>query len=542
MSASDPLHPSGARPGAVGIRGMVTAPHALAARAGVDILRAGGSAADAGVATAAALSVLYPHMTGIGGDAFFLYHDARTKTTSAYNGSGASAALATQAFYARLEVAAIPQHGGPAALTVPGAVDAWFALHERFGRLALSDVLAPAIGYARDGAPIARSLARGLHEERALLEADEAARALYAAQPEYRIGDILVQPALARTLERIAAEGRAYWYDGEAAAAIEASAVRAGSPLRAADMAAHRGFFAEPLRSRFARRSSLTTPPNSQGLVLLVAQNIHDVAPDREHLRFGSPALAHFGIESIKLAFIDRDEWIGDPRYLKAPTERLLSDVRARILAADIDPYRARPESTTALTGAGDTTYFACVDRDGNAVSMIQSLYFHFGSRVGVPELGIVLQNRGCSFTLDEGRPTSLAPNRLPFHTLMAGMLLANDDPTLIYGTMGGEGQPQTNLQLSIDIAEAGMDPQAALDLPRWRYGRTWGAQQPGVAIEARAGEACIAGLRARGHLVIVTDDWEESMGHAGAIVIDKARGVYVGASDARSDGAALGL
>jgi oxamate amidohydrolase len=181
------------------------------------------------------------------------------------------------------------------------------------------------------------------------------------------------------------------------------------------------------------------------------------------------------------------------------------------------------------------------VDQAGNALSMIQSLYYHFGACVGVAELGIVLQDRGCAFTLDEGRPTSLEPKRLPFHTLMAAMLLEQDAPRLVYGTMGGEGQPQTCLQNSIKIGERGWDPQAALAAPRWRYGRTWGAEVPGVAIEARAGEDCIAGLRARGHNVIVTDDWEESMGHAGAIVIDKEQGTFVGAADPRSDGAAAG-
>ncbi|MBV8171997.1 MAG: gamma-glutamyltransferase family protein, partial [Candidatus Eremiobacteraeota bacterium] len=510
------LGPSGFRPSGRSVRAMVTAPHALAAQAGLDTLRSGGTAADAGVAIAAALSVLYPHMTGIGGDAFFLYYDAATRGVSAYNASGASAALADQAFYERAGASSIPAHGGLAALTVPGAVDAWLALHDRFGRLPLEKLLEPAITHARSGAPIARSFARGLFEEHELLVRDDGARPLYAAQSEYAIGEPFVQPALAKTLENIAAQGRSWWYEGEAAAQVEKRARSVGSPLRATDFAAHRGFYCAPLRSRFGRRVSLTTPPNSQGIVLLLAQNVNDVTSAREELALGSAAHAHYGIEAIKLAMEDRDEWIGDPRYLKPPFEELLSDGRARVRAGDIDPYRARPERDAAakrIASAGDTTYFACVDEAGNALSMIQSLYFHFGSCVGVPELGIVLQNRGCSFKLDEGRPTSLAPGRLPFHTLMAAMLLDDDKPALVYGTMGGEGQPQTNLQVSVRIAERGIDPQTALDAPRWRHGRTWGEHIAGVAIEARAGEACIAGLRARGHNVIVTGDWEESMG-----------------------------
>ena len=546
---SAPLTPDGSRPSARSVRGMVTAPHALAAQAGVLTLSAGGSAADAGVAIAAALSVLYPHMTGIGGDAFFLYYDAGTRTVHAYNGSGRSAALADRAYYERLRMRSIPRHGGPSALTVPGAVDAWLALHERFGRMSLQAVLAPAVEHARGGAPIARSLARGLHEEHALLAADEGARTLYAARPSYPIGTRLAQPALARSLESIASHGRSFWYEGEAAEHIERACVRAGSPLRIADLSEHRGFYADPLRARFGAYESLVTPPNSQGLALLLAQGIHDAGADRGGDALGSAGLAHLDIEAIVLAFADRDAWVGDPDAVKPPFERLLSADYAKSRAAKIDPYRACdvvprkvvPRSRARAAG-GDTTYFACVDADGNALSMIQSLYFHFGSCVGVPELGIVLQNRGHAFTLDEGRPTSLHPEQLPFHTLMAAMLLEDGEPRLVYGTMGGEGQPQTTLQISVAIAERGVDPQTALDMPRWRYGKTWGDEVPGVAIERRAGEACIAGLRARGHDMIVTDDWEESMGHAGAISIERAEGMLVGASDLRSDGAALGL
>ena len=540
MIYASSLGPNGIRPSARSVRGMVTAPHALAAQAGVEILRAGGSAADSGIAVAAALSVLYPHMTGIGGDAFFLYYDSNAREVAAYNGSGAAAALATIDFYEQRGLRAIPIVGGPAALTVPGAVDAWLALHERFGRLELRRTLEPAILHARGGAPIARSLARGLAEEHDALAAQHGARSLYAAKPVYQIGERLVQPALARTLERIAAEGRAFWYEGDAPAWIERACVQSDGPLRAADMAAHHGFATAPLQSRFGRFDSLTTPPNSPGMALLVAQRAYDAMPGHQDLPLGSAALAHAGIEAIKAAFADRDEWVGDPRHIKAPIERLLSAEHAREIAGRIDPYKAAAP-TVRRSAAGDTTYFACVDGEGNALSMIQSLYFHFGSCVGVPELGIVLQNRGCSFTLDRGKPRSLAPGRLPVHTLLASMLLESGQPYLVYGTHGGEGQPQTGLQISTRIAERGQDPQAALHAPRWRYGKTWGAEVPGVAIEARAGDACIAGLRARGHRLIGVGDWEESMGHAGAILFDRANGVFAGAIDTRSDGLATG-
>ena len=534
------LTPDGIRPSARCLHGMVTSPHALATQAGVEILRAGGNAADAGIAVAAALSVLYSHMSGLGGDAFFLYYDASERTVHGYNGSGAAARLATLDFYRERELEAVPIVGGPAASTVPGAVDAWFALHQRFGTMELDRIVAPAIAHAREGAPIARSFARSLAEERDTLAADEGARSLYAAKADYRVGEKFAQPALARSLERVAREGRAFWYEGDAARWIEKACAKADGPLRATDMAAHHGFAVEPLRARFGRFESLAMPPNSQGLALLIAQRAHDAVEGHEALPLDSAALAHTGIETIKAAFADRDRWVGDPRHLKAPTDTLLSASHAKEIASAIDPHQAST-GASARNAAGDTTYFACVDNEGNALSMIQSLFFHFGSCVGVPELGIVLQNRGYAFTLDRDQPTSLAPSRLPFHTLMPSMLFEDAQPYLVYGSMGGEGQPQTGLQISIRIAERNQDPQAALHAPRWRYGRTWGAQVPAVVIERRVSEACLAGLRARGHRLIVADDWEESMGHAGAIVIDRANGVLVGASDPRSDGLATG-
>jgi gamma-glutamyltranspeptidase/glutathione hydrolase len=518
---------------------MVTAPHALASQIGIEMLAGGGNAADAIIAMAAGVAVLYPHMTGVGGDAFILYHDAAQKKTFAYNGSGAAAALATRDFYRERGMSTIPEKGGPAALTVPGAVDLWFGLHERFGSRPMEQIVAPAAQHARHGAPLARSVVRGMVEQRDSLLADAAACDFYAAR-DYSIGDRFAQPQLARTLEMIATNGRRWLYEGEGAERISAACERAGSPLRAADLAAHHGIFCEPLEAKFREWRSLVTPPNSQGVALLLAQQIYQSATGTERLDDAGAAFAHLGIEAIKAAFHDRDSLVGDPAVAPPVTSETLGARHAAQWAKRIDPYRAAGDAPTASESG--TTYFACVDENGNAASMIQSLYHHFGSSVGVPELGIVLQNRGVAFTLDQGKLTSLEAGRRPFHTLMAAMLLEGEAPYLVYGTMGGDGQPQTCLQNSIRIAERGMDPQVALDAPRWRYGRTWGAHQPGVMIEARAGEAVIAGLRTRGHGVIVADAWEQSMGNAGAIVIDRERGILVGASDARSDGAALGL
>jgi gamma-glutamyltranspeptidase len=478
-------------------------------------------------------------MTGIGGDAFVLYYGARSNDVVAYNGSGAAAAMATRDYYASRVLGAIPERGGASALTVPGAVDTWFALHERFGSIAMGRLLEAAIGFARDGAPIARSLARSMEEDRTVLDADEGARAAYGSgRPA---GRVLVQPALARSLERIASEGRHWFYEGEGAASIDAYCSRIGSPLRAADLASHRGSWTSPIRTSFRGCDSFSTPPNSQGLALLLAQGIYQEFAGSSRPADGSPGFVHATVEAAKLAYADRDRYVCDPRYTAAPLELLLSFGHVRSAASRIDPYRAAPLLRPESADRGSTTYFACVDSHGNAASVIQSIYQHFGAGVVVPELGVALHDRGCWFTLDEGAPRSLAPGRRPFHTLIANMLLRDGKPWVVYGSMGGDGQPQTGLALSIRIAERGLDPQAAIEAPRWRWFGNAAAGEPDLFVEARVGEACIAGLRARGHRVEVCDDWEETMGHAGAIVIGREEGVLLGGSDPRSDGLALG-
>jgi gamma-glutamyltranspeptidase len=517
---------------------MISAPHALAAQAGAAMLAGGGSAADAAIATAATLSVVYPHMTGIGGDLFALYYDASSGDAYVYNGSGAAAAMASVEFYSALGLNAIPEHGGAAALTVPGAIDGWFSLHERFARFEMARLLAPAIGFARDGAPVARSLARSMEEEREALDADSGAREIYGSgRPS---SPVLRQPALARTLENIATHGRGWFYEGEGATLIDACCRRIGSPLRAGDFAVHRGMWTSPLRSEFRGFESLTTPPNSQGLALLLAQSLYEEFCGAARPADCSAEFVHALVEATRLAYADRDRYVGDPASLAAPMEMLLSRGYAREAAAQIDPNRAGLVAAPPLAAdRGSTTYFACVDSDGNAASMIQSIYKHFGAAVVVPELGVALHDRGCWFTLDEGAPRSLVPGRRPFHTLIANMLLRDGKPSVVYGSMGGDAQPQIGLSLSIRIGERGLDPQEAVDAPRWRWLGSDGSGE--LHVESRVGEACLAGLRARGHRVTVCDEWEETMGHAGAIVIDRANGILFGGSDSRSDGLALG-
>ena len=532
------LLPDGSRPSAAGLRWAVTSPHAAATSAGATVLAAGGTAADAAIAVGSTLSVVYAHMTGIGGDLFALYHDAKAGAVVAYAGAGAAAGLATLDFYARAGHTAIPQRGGASALTVPGTVDAWFALHERFGTMEMSRLLAPAASHARDGVPLARSVARALFEERDLLDADEGARATYGSSRSG--GALLVQPALARTIENIASRGRAWFYEGEGASAIDAYCARVGSPLRSRDLAAHRGEWVSPIGAAFLGYESLTTAPPSQGLALLIAQSVYESYAGGSREDDVSASFVHACVESTRVAYADRDEFVCDPLYRPAPVDRLLAPQRIGDEAARIDPYAARVIPGAHAADLGGTTYFGCVDSHGNAVSVIQSIYQHFGSCVVVPELGVALHDRGCWFTLDEDGPRSLAPGRRPFHTLIANMLLRDGKPEVVYGSMGGDAQPQTGLSLSIRIGERGMKPQAAIERPRWRWSGSATPTEPDLIVERRVGAACIEGLRARGHRVLVTDDWDEAMGHAGAIVIDRERGIILAGTDPRSDGLAL--
>jgi gamma-glutamyltranspeptidase/glutathione hydrolase len=354
------------------------------------------------------------------------------------------------------------------------------------------------------------------------------------------VGDLLFQPALARTLEQIGSQGRAWFYEGEGAASIDAYCRTIDSPLRVGDLAVHRGEWTEPLRAEFKGYESLTTPPNSQGLALLIAQRVFQAHLGDQRPADRSAAFVHAAVEAARIAYAERDRYVADPRHVVAPLKRLLSDDYARVQAAAISAYRMG-SGIPATVDSGGTTYFACVDAEGNAASVIQSIYQHFGAGVVVPALGVTLHDRGCWFTLDAGAPRSLAPGRRPFHTLIANMLAINGEPELIYGSMGGDGQPQTGLALSVRIAERGMDPQAAIEAPRWRWGRSSVDGEAEVALESRAGLECAAGLRALGHRVIVLDEWEETMGHAGAIVIDRKRGILLGGADPRGDGAAIG-
>lgn len=540
---------------------MVATPHVLASAAGLRVLRVGGSAVDAAIAIAAALGATSPHMTGIGGDGFWLVHDPRTARTHALNASGPAARLATPDYYAaRGHARRIPDRGALAALTVPGAVDGWRAAHERFGRLAWGELLADAIRWARTGAPVGRSLARSLAERADLLrEHPSTARAFLPEGRALGAGERLAQPALAATLDRLARDGPRAFYDGELAERTCRAVATLGSPLRAADFAAYRAEWTDPISISYRGITVQEMPPNSQGLAALEILGIlegFDVAAWGD----ASADYYHYQAEAARLACADRDAWCADPRFEEAPLARLLDrsyaaerrrliQPTAAIAARDLVPGipragQAVPGGAAAGSGRGlrgDTCAFSVVDADGLVVSAIESVYLDFGSVEVAPDTGVLLQNRGALFSLDARACGTLVPGKRPFHTLSPALALQGGAPWAAFGTMGGNGQPQTHSALVTRLVDLGYDVQRAIDAPRWVMGRTLASPRELLWLERRVGDAIARDLRRRGHRVRVVDDWSPDMGHAQMIRLHAETGALEGGADSRGDGAAVG-
>ncbi|MCC3372661.1 gamma-glutamyltransferase [Cohnella sp. REN36] len=521
---------------ATGTETMVVSPHYLASAAGARILERGGNAFDAAVAVSACLAVVYPHMTGLGGDSFWLTYQPGEGRVRGYNGSGRSGAGATLEAFAGS--AAIPTRGVRSAVTVPGMADAWDAVHVAYGRLAFADVLEPAIAYAERGFPLSADQHDNARAHVSMLAASSETAAIYL--PGGRVpaaGARFVQPQLARTLRTLAAGGKDAFYKGPIAAEIASFLQERGGVLTREDFADHRGDWVEALRSGYRGYDIYQMPPNSQGFVGLMALNIVE-SFDLGTVEHGSADYYHLLIEALKLSFRDRDEVLTDPAFADIPLDRLLSKSYAADLASVIRPGRTAPVDAKPM--GSDTAYAAVVDKEGNAASFIQSLYFEFGSGVVAGETGVLLQNRGSFFSLVPGHVNCLAPRKRTFHTLMPAMALREGRPCLLYGTQGGEGQPQTQTAIVTRMVDYGMDPQRAVSEPRWLWGRTWGEPTRELKLESRIDPAVAAALAAAGHQVRVVGAFSGVMGHAHAIKIDEA-GFLQGGADPRSDGAAIG-
>ena len=533
------------RPVSMGMHGMVTCPHALASEAGVDVLRAGGSAVDAAIATSAALSVLYPHMTGVGGDAFWLIYDAKARDVRYLGGGGRAAAAASIERFRALGHDVIPFRGIlPATLTVPGAVASWTEAHDAYGRVSLERCLQSAVGYARDGVPVTARLAGWIGEAASELRRQDAAARIFLPGGELpKPGSTLVNANLARTLEAIAAGGWSGFYEGPVARELARFARDNGGFFDERDLAAQRATWGTPLRGSYRDLTLFETPPPTQGFTVL--QMLKMIEPFELHNReFLGPDHVHLLVQAKQLSYHDRDLYLADPTFADVAIDKLLSDAYVDQRRTMIDRQRALPWDLVPSHGSltGDTVFIAAIDAEGNAVSLIQSLYGVFGSAVVADGTGIVLQNRGAYFSLDADHPNRLEPGKVPLHTLIASIGFRNDKLWSVVGCMGADGQPQIHLQTYVALMDYGCDIQQALESPRWLSGRfALGEARDTLHIEARFPQSTLAELERRGHSLNRWGDWNELAGHAHGIVIDPASGVLYGGSDPRSDGAAIG-
>ncbi len=517
-------------------RGMVVAPHHLAARAGARVLEEGGNAIEAMVTAANAITVAYPHMNALGGDNFWLIH-APGQPVIGIDACGAAAGKADIPFYRRPGHAAIPERGSLAALTVAGAVSGWqealkVSQSEWDGSMALERLLEDAVFLAEDGIAVTRTQAENTASKLAELKNAPGfvATFLNAGVPP-REGALFRQPRLAETLRKLGRDGLDNFYRGDLARTIAADLANAGSPLERADLERHRALRVTPLSAAVAGHRLYNMPPPTQGLASLILLAVYarlGVA-DAEGFDF-----VHGLVEATKRAFRVRDRHVTDPAYMDADPAAFLEDAALDAMAADIDPARAL--SWPEASSKGDTVWLGAIDGEGRAVSFIQSIYWEFGSGTVLDETGITWQNRGTSFSLDEAHHNALRPFRRPFHTIQPALAQLADGRTMVYGTMGGEGQPQTQAMLFARHVLHGQDLQQAVSAPRWLLGRTWGAESTSLRIENRIDPAVVEELRNAGHDVDVIGAFDEVMGHAGALV-RHPDGSLEGAADPRGDG-----
>lgn len=518
------------RPQASGLEAAVSSDHPLASAAGADVLRRGGNAIDAAITMAGVLTVTRPHMNGPGGDAFMLYYDAKTRKVYALNGAGRAGSKATPALFAARALNEVPQ-SGILSVSVPGAPQAWADALQRFGTIPLSKALEPAIRYAEHGFPVTPRLAADLEESRRKLSADpELSRTFLPRGAIPDVGTTLRQEDLGKTLRAIARHGPSVFYKGEIAGRIVAYMEKEGGLVTAEDLAKHTSTWGEPIETTYHGLRVLAFAPPTQGATTLELLNIAE--------QFDLRAMGHNSTEYLgtlaraaQFAYRDRDALIADPAFVRVPLDRLLSksyaaDIAARIRAgAD-----ALPDGYLQREGNGDTIYLCVVDKDGNAVSYIQSLFAAFGSGKMVPGTGITLHNRGALYAVDPKHPQVIAPGKRPFHTLAPSMVLHPDgSPYMVLGSPGGDGQPQTVVQVLNNMLLFGMQPQAAIEARRLQANGTRASIETGVLSDS--GDA----LRARGFTVRIEEPGA-GFGGASAIVIHPVSKARMVGSDFRRE------
>jgi gamma-glutamyltranspeptidase/glutathione hydrolase len=529
----------------------VIAPHAMAATShplvtqiALDVMKDGGTAVDAAIAADAALGLMEPTGSGIGGDLFAIVWDPKTKKLYGLNASGRSPQSLTLEYFRSQGLTSVPPRG-PLPVSVPGCVDGWFELHGRFGKLSMKRVLEPSIRYARDGFPVTELIAYYLARS-AEIFADETAFPNFAQTylidgHAPRTGEMFRNPDLAKTYETIARKGRDGFYRGDIAKTIDEFIHAQGGFLSAADLAAHTSEWVDPVSTHYRGYDVWELPPNTQGVTALQILNILE-GYDFTTIEFGSADHLHLVIEAIKLAFEDRAHYFADPAVAAAPVHALLSKDYAATRRALIDPARAAKRVEPGNPGGADTVYLTVADESGMMVSLIQSNYRGMGSGMVPAGLGFMLQDRGELFDLTEGRANTYAPGKRPFHTIIPAFVTKDGAPFISFGVMGGSMQPQGHVQVLMNMIDFGMNLQEAGDAPRFRIDDT--SEPTGermtdggsVFVETGFPMETMRELTARGHTVHVGRD-----GFGGYQAIKRANGVYVGASESRKDGHAAG-
>lgn len=523
--------------------GMVATPHWLASEAGREVLEEGGNAVEAALAAAAAIAVVYPHMTQMGGDGFWLIREPSGRVHY-IEAAGFAGAKATIPFYREQGYDAIPPRGPLAALTVPGQVGGWMLAQEAArafgGKMPLRRLLEPAIAHARAGVPVSGSQHRLTAEKQAeLADVPGFAGAFLDADGTVpAVGTVRRFERLADTLEQLGAAGLDDYFRGDVGREIAADLERAGSPVTRADLGAFRAVTRAPLHVKLAGMELWSSPPPTQGLATLLILSIF------EKLGVARPegfAHIHGLIEATKRAFLIRDRVVTDFDHLAHDPAAFLTPAALAREAAAIDPRRALPWPHKAAPG--DTIWLGAADKSGLAVSYIQSIYWEFGSGLVLPSTGVLMQNRGTSFSLDPRAKNPLQPGRRPFHTLNPGMAHFADGRVMAFGCMGGEGQPQTNAAVMSRYALFGVPLGEAIARPRWVLGRTWGSDTVNLRLEGAFDGNVADQLASAGHDVeIIPEPFADMMGHAGAVILHPGRAGLEGAHDPRSDGGALGV
>ncbi|MFA6021891.1 MAG: gamma-glutamyltransferase [Rhodospirillales bacterium] len=517
-------------------RGMITSPHHLASQAGLAVLRDGGNAIEAAIAVAASLAVVYPHMNGLGGDGFWLIAEPGKPPVS-IDGSGAAGAKVDMDLFRAAKLKAMPAKGALAANTVAGVVSGWQAALDVSahwgGGMPLERLFEDSIHYARQGfAVTAHQAAATARNLASLRKAPGFSDTFLNRNKVPAVGSLQTLPALADTLERLAAAGLDDFYRGEVARAITDDLKAAGSPLQAEDLARHRGMRRRPLSLGLPVGTLFNTAPPTQGLASLILlgvfQRLGVEIPDNF-------AWIHGLVEATKKAYRVRDAHVTDPHRMSVHATTYLTDPMLDALAEEIDPAQAAPWPHDV--GDGDTVWLGVIDGQGRAVSYIQSLFHAFGSGVTLPRTGLVWHNRGFSFSLDPEHRNALEPRRKPFHTLSPALARLKDGRTMVWGSMGGDSQPQIQAQLFTRAVLFGQSPQTAVTAPRFALGRSLdGAPPGGLLLENRFAPALVQDLSKAGHVIQMTGDFDSALGHAG-MIIRRADGTLEGACDPRADG-----